>query len=129
MVTGLCLFVGLGARIYERVTTRTYNELPHTVPEQPNQSALPTDTHPIPDTTKQFVPAVPSEKEKTRTTLGLNHATAEELQKIKGIGPKLSKAIVKHRLLKGPFNDLSDLLHIKGIGPVKLAKIKPFLHL
>jgi competence ComEA-like helix-hairpin-helix protein len=50
-----------------------------------------------------------------------------KLQSLPGIGPALAARIVRLREQSGPFSSHEDLLRVKGIGPKKLAKIKPFL--
>jgi competence protein ComEA len=57
--------------------------------------------------------------------LDLNQATAEDLQRLPGIGPKLSAAIVAARTQK-PFASVDDLRRVKGIGAKTLEKIRPF---
>ena len=54
--------------------------------------------------------------------LNLNTATGKELQSIKGIGPVLAKRIIAGR----PYSTVDDLLKVKGIGPNKLEKIRPY---
>ncbi len=56
-------------------------------------------------------------------TLDLNIATEEELQAIKGIGSVLASRITAGR----PYKTVDDLLKVKGIGPKKLEKIRPYL--
>lgn len=57
--------------------------------------------------------------------LSLNQASAEELAAgVKGLGPALSRQIVEHREMKGPFNTYEDLLEVPGIGPAKLEEIR-----
>ncbi len=57
----------------------------------------------------------------------LNVATAEELDRLPGVGRKRAEAIVALRTRLGKFRRLSDLLRIRGIGPRSLAKLKPHL--
>jgi len=54
--------------------------------------------------------------------LNLNTATEKELQSINGIGPVLSERIIAGR----PYRTVDDLLKVKGIGPKKLEKIRPY---
>ena len=56
-------------------------------------------------------------------TLDLNTATEEELQTIKGIGPVLATRIIAGR----PYKTVDDLIKVKGIGPKKLEKIRPYV--
>lgn len=58
--------------------------------------------------------------------INLNRATAEELQRLPGIGPKLSQRIVEERL-KGGFRTVEDLRRVPGIGPKTIEKLKPFV--
>jgi competence ComEA-like helix-hairpin-helix protein len=57
----------------------------------------------------------------------INHASAQELTSISGLGAKTAQFIVNYRNEHGPFKDLQELLQIKGIGEKKLEKFKPFL--
>jgi competence protein ComEA len=58
--------------------------------------------------------------------LDLNLATADELQRLPGIGPKLSAAIVAARMQK-PFASVDDLRRVKGIGAKTLEKVRSYL--
>jgi competence protein ComEA len=53
----------------------------------------------------------------------LNTATEKELQSIKGIGPVLAARIIAGR----PYKTVNDLLEVKGIGPKRLEKIRPYV--
>ena len=55
--------------------------------------------------------------------IDLNSATQDELEVLKGIGPKLAGMIIAGR----PYETVEDLLTVKGIGEKKLAKIKDFV--
>lgn len=59
--------------------------------------------------------------------LDVNVATIDELASLPGIGPALAAAIEKERRLKGSFGRPEDLLDVKGIGAVRLARIEPWL--
>lgn len=50
----------------------------------------------------------------------INAATAEELQRLKGIGPVYSERIIDLR----PYTSLDELIAVKGIGEVTLQNIK-----
>lgn len=53
-------------------------------------------------------------------TIDANHASPDELQALKGVGPRKAAAIVKERQQHGAFIDARDLTRVKGIGQ-KLA--------
>ena len=46
----------------------------------------------------------------------MNHATAEELQTLPGIGPKLAEAIIEYR----PFETFDDLEAVPGLSSEKV---------
>jgi competence protein ComEA len=58
--------------------------------------------------------------------INVNTATADELQRLPGIGPVTAQAIVAARG-RAPFQSLHDLDRVKGIGPKTLEKIRPFV--
>lgn len=55
--------------------------------------------------------------------VNLNSATAEELEAVKGLGPKKAAAIVEFREKNGPFKSLDDLKKLKGFGDKSIAKL------
>lgn len=57
--------------------------------------------------------------------IDINKATANDLQKLPGIGPGLAKQIVAYREKHGPFRRVEDLMVIKGIGFKKWKEIRP----
>jgi competence protein ComEA len=57
----------------------------------------------------------------------LNHADRAELEQVPGIGPTLAKEIEAHRSKKGPFKSVDELRQVKGVGPVTLDKVRPYL--
>jgi len=54
----------------------------------------------------------------------VNRATAEELQRLPGIGPATAAAIVAHREANGPFRSVDQLDDVRGIGPAKLEQLR-----
>ncbi|TYP78054.1 ComEA family DNA-binding protein [Paenibacillus methanolicus] len=57
--------------------------------------------------------------------IDINRAAANELDALPGIGAAKAQAIVAEREAGGPFGSADDLLRVKGIGPKLLAKLKP----
>jgi competence protein ComEA len=54
----------------------------------------------------------------------INYATAEEIQKLPGIGPSKANAIVEYREENGYFKKIEDLLEVSGIGEKTLEALK-----
>jgi len=59
--------------------------------------------------------------------LEINRASAEELERLPGIGPALARRIVAYRDTAGPFQRLEELDRVPGIGPALLARLAPLL--
>jgi competence protein ComEA len=66
-------------------------------------------------------------KQPPPSSLDLNAATADQLQQLPGVGPKMAKTIVDFRQKSGPFRRVEDLLAIRGITKERLEKIRPFV--
>ncbi|MHB8919825.1 MAG: ComEA family DNA-binding protein [Halothiobacillus sp.] len=56
--------------------------------------------------------------------LDLNTATTEQLQSVKGIGPKLAGAIEAYRKEHHGFKSVEELKHVKGIGDKNYLTLK-----
>jgi competence protein ComEA len=61
--------------------------------------------------------------------LDLNRASAAELAELPGVGPVLANRIVSYRNEHGPFKTLDELDKVKGIGPKLLEKLRPLLEI
>jgi competence protein ComEA len=59
--------------------------------------------------------------------LDVNRASAEELRALPGIGPALAARIVAHREEHGPFRAAAELERVRGIGPKLRERIEPLL--
>ncbi len=55
--------------------------------------------------------------------IDVNTATAEQLETIKGIGPKTAAKIIEFREQNGPFSSIQDVVKVKGIGEKTLQKM------
>lgn len=60
-----------------------------------------------------------------KPTIELNSATADDLVKLKGIGPKLSERIIKYRDGLGGFHSVNQLNEVFGIPPETISAITP----
>ena len=56
-----------------------------------------------------------------------NRAGAEALAFVPGIGPGLARAVVDDREAHGPFQGVEDLVRVRGIGPKRLERARPWL--
>jgi competence ComEA-like helix-hairpin-helix protein len=59
--------------------------------------------------------------------VNINRATAAELEKLPGIGPKLAQKIVNYRSQNPPFRKVEELLIIQGVNRRLLEKIRPYI--
>jgi competence protein ComEA len=57
--------------------------------------------------------------------VSLNSASAAQLDTLDGVGPATAQKIVAYRTEHGGFRSVDDLANVPGIGPKKLAAIKP----
>jgi competence protein ComEA len=57
----------------------------------------------------------------------INKAEWPELAELPEIGPILAQRIVESRQVAGPFIDHDDLRRVRGIGPLTLERMKPYL--
>jgi len=64
-----------------------------------------------------------------KISVNINTATAEELERLPGIGSTYARRIVEYRIENGLFSSADELLNIKGIGEKRLLKLKPFIKL
>lgn len=66
-------------------------------------------------------------KETKALVLDINRASAEDFEKLPGIGPEFARRIVTYRKKHGPFRRVEDLIAIRGIGLKKWRAIRPYL--
>jgi competence protein ComEA len=57
-------------------------------------------------------------------TVNLNTATAEQLQKLPGVGPKVAARIIEYRQKNGPFKKIEELMNVRGVGEKSFLKLK-----
>jgi competence protein ComEC len=60
-------------------------------------------------------------------SVNLNSASQSELISLPGIGASKARAIIEYRLANGRFQNVSQLVNVKGIGQKTLAKLKPYV--
>jgi competence protein ComEA len=59
--------------------------------------------------------------------IDLGSATPEDLAGVPGLSPRLAIEIARDRARRGPFRSVDDLIRVRGIGPTRLARARPFL--
>jgi competence protein ComEA len=59
--------------------------------------------------------------------LDLNRASAEELSLVPGLRRQVAEGIVAHRQHRGAFLRVEDLDEVRGIGPVTVERLRPYL--
>jgi competence protein ComEA len=60
-------------------------------------------------------------------TVSLNNGTAEQFDTLPGVGPVLAKRIVDYRTQHGAFHSVDELGDVQGIGPKRMADLKPLV--
>ncbi|EGD57014.1 competence protein ComEA helix-hairpin-helix repeat-containing protein [Gordonia neofelifaecis NRRL B-59395] len=76
---------------------------------------------PVPSAPGGSVPAVGT------GLVDLNSATADQLDALPGVGPVTASAIISWRESHGRFASVDQLAEVDGIGPGRLAKLKPLV--
>lgn len=83
------------------------------------QEVLDFNTHSFNNIQKKVIPAEKS--------INLNTAGFSELTKLPGVGKKTADEIIKYRKSIKQFNNINELLNVKGIGSSKFEKIKKYI--
>lgn len=65
-----------------------------------------------------------SQKRRLVAKVNLNTATAEELAALERIGPVMAERIVLYRIEHGPFKTIEQVQQVKGIGPKIFSRIR-----
>ena len=67
--------------------------------------------------------------QQSKGPISINRASAQDFERLPGVGPALAKRMVEWRRAHGGFKTIEDLLEVKGIGAKKLAKMRDELSL
>jgi competence ComEA-like helix-hairpin-helix protein len=140
VLAAVCL-VGLGVREWragfpdaaERLERFDREDPPPPIPPAPRARAAPRWAAARPDPPAP-ARAVPSPRPRATTApvtqvadprpLDLNHASADEISRLPGVGPSLARRIVEERDRRGRFESSDNLRSILGMGPKKLAALR-----
>lgn len=63
----------------------------------------------------------------SKNLVNINSASVEELTGLKGIGLKTAEKIVRYRIENGGFKSAEELMKVKGIGPSKYSAVKDLI--
>ena len=99
---------------------------------QPSLDCAPEDVHLGPDGVARCGPGAPlpaGSKLTVGALLDLNHATAEDLAQLPGVGPGLAKALVDERTRLGGYKSWDEVDRVPGIGPAKLTTLKAMVEI
>lgn len=122
---GLIVFSLISAALYYlemNTVGKAFNEtanvvsIPSAVPAEIETAAAQTQVSPTPETDLQ------SGKVK------LNSASQTELESLPQIGPSKAKAIINYRD-QHPFKSIEELDKVKGIGPKTMEQLRPLIEL
>jgi competence protein ComEA len=113
---------GIGVKTLERIR-------PHLFVTRGTESLVSTeDSEPMPDAPSKpasMSRGAPGKKEAALTgPININRANQTDLQKLPGIGPKLSQRILDERA-RASFKSIDELRRVSGIGPKTLEKLRP----
>lgn len=80
------------------------------------------------DTTPSETQAVEeTQAAETPSVIDLNTATQADLESLPGIGAVLARRILDYREASGPFEDISQLANVEGIGEKRLEAIMEYI--
>lgn len=75
------------------------------------------------------VHAVSAEKLLRAEMVDINHAPADEIASLPGIGEELARRIAEYRAESGPFSAPEEIMNVPGIGKGKLEAILPHIYI
>lgn len=61
--------------------------------------------------------------------VNINGASADQLETLPGVGPKLAARIVEYRQKSGGFKSVQEVMNVQGIGEKNFEKLQPYLAL
>lgn len=80
---------------------------------------------PLQDGRKYYIPSIhDASTGKINGKININTASLEELMELKGIGKVKAQAIIDYRNTYGPFQDISEIMNVRGIGEKTYEAIK-----
>jgi competence ComEA-like helix-hairpin-helix protein len=141
LVLAAVFLAGLGAREWragfpdaaERLERFDREDPPPPIPPAPRSRAAPrwaaarseppAPARAVPSPRPRATAAPPAPVADPRP-LDLNHASADQISRLPGVGPSLARRIVEERDRRGRFESSDSLRGILGMGPKKLAALR-----
>ena len=71
--------------------------------------------------------AVAAAKPAPAGKVNINTASAQQLETLPGVGPKLAARIVEYRQKSGGFKSTQELMNVKGVGEKSFGKLQSYL--
>ncbi len=62
-------------------------------------------------------------------SISINQGDQKELEQLPGVGPSIAQKIIEYRSTHGGFKTIEEIDAVKGIGPKKLENIRPYVRL
>jgi competence ComEA-like helix-hairpin-helix protein len=127
-ITALLVAGWIGQRMFPTSTTHDVATVERVIALLDTLSAhstQPQTTNHQPQTSNhqpQTTPHQPKAVSKVR----INTASRSLLEQLPGIGPAMAERIIEERS-RAPFGSVDDLTRVKGIGPKKLEKMRPYV--
>ena len=59
--------------------------------------------------------------------IDLNRSSARDLAGVPGLSAKLAEQVVSDRRERGAFASVEELVRVRGVGPARLARARPYL--
>ena len=76
---------------------------------------------------KDVTPGHVQQLPEIKKLVNINRAGIRDLIEIRSIGPKTAERIIDYRYTNGPFFYIEDIQKVKGIGPKNFSRIKGWI--
>lgn len=73
------------------------------------------------------VPTPPAKPTQSVPVVNINTADETQLEFLPGVGDATSAWVHDRIIERGPYTSVEQLLEVRGIGPVKLARMRPYV--
>lgn len=119
----------IGERLFPPTATHDVATVERVIALLDSLSALSTQTQAIVQQTTKPPTTTPLTTQPQPAAAGrvrVNTASRSLLERLPGVGPAMAERIIEERA-RQPFESVDDLTRVKGIGPKKLEKMRPYV--